>query len=104
MCMLQMFISSCASPYDAYLTNYWPISNGHLNDLVGHADMMQVAYTSFATDRLGNPKSALDLYGSWLKRHLLSTLVHHILQSAHGFTRKASLAGRAYSILAMMQE
>ena len=60
-----MFIVSCTSPYDAYLTNYWPISNCHLNDLVGHADMMLEAYASFATDRFGNPKSALYLNGSW---------------------------------------
>ena len=65
--MLHMLNVSCTSPYDAYLTNYWPISNCHLNDLVGHADMMQVADTSFATDRLGNPKSALDLNGSWIQ-------------------------------------
>ena len=52
---------------DDHLTNYWPISNGQMNDLVGNANMQQGASTTFTTDRFGNPNSALNLNGGWTR-------------------------------------
>ena len=51
--------------YNEYLTNYWPISNGQMNDQVGNADMIQGASTTFVADRFGNPNSALGLNGGY---------------------------------------
>ena len=50
---------------DEYLTHYWPMSCGAMNDVIDHADMQQGFNTSFVTDKLGNLNSALDLNGGW---------------------------------------
>ena len=51
---------------DAYLTNYWPITNGTMHDISGgNAHMTQGSKTLFATDRCGTPDSALNLNGGF---------------------------------------
>ena len=50
---------------DAYLTNYWPISNGQMTDLIGNAHMMQGFNTTYVADRYGNTNSALNLNGGY---------------------------------------
>ena len=56
---------STSNSFDAYLTNYWPISNSLMNDVIGNADMVQGANTAFTADRFGNPNSALNLNGGY---------------------------------------
>ena len=56
---------SSSNSFDAYLTNYWPITNSQMNDVAGKADMVQGANTTFTADRYGNPNSALNLNGGY---------------------------------------
>jgi len=53
------------NPENQYLTNYWPIENGQMTDLIGTAHMTQGEKTTFTSDRLGNANSALALNGGW---------------------------------------
>jgi hypothetical protein len=48
-----------------FLTHYWPICNGQMQDEIGMALMTQGNLTSFTTDRFGNENSALALNGGW---------------------------------------
>ena len=48
-----------------YLTNYWPISNSTMNDVIGNANTTQGNSTTFVRDRFGKPNSALSLNGGW---------------------------------------
>ena len=48
-----------------YLTHYWPIESGSMNDVKGAADMSQGNATSYTSDRFGNANSALALNGGW---------------------------------------
>ena len=54
-----------AVDFSAYLTNYWPIANASMFDLVGNASMHQGFNTSFTADRFGNADSALSLNGGY---------------------------------------
>jgi hypothetical protein len=54
-------------PNDQYLTHYWPICNGKMNDHVGGAHMTQGANTSFTNDKNANPNSALALNNGWTR-------------------------------------
>jgi hypothetical protein len=54
-----------SSSIDAYLTHYWPFTNGRMNDIIGNAHMTQGAFTIFVSDRFGNSNSALNLNGGW---------------------------------------
>jgi hypothetical protein len=53
-----------ALPYQEYMTHYWPIENGQMNDKIGSAHMIQGSLTSFTADRFGNVETdnASDLY------------------------------------------
>ena len=63
--MLQFTVIISAS-LDDYLTHYWPISNGQMNDLIGSAHMIQRSKaTLFANDRFGNVNSSINLNGGW---------------------------------------
>ena len=56
----------CVSlPSDAYLTNYWPIDNSQMTDVIGQAHMQQGMNTTFVADRFGIPNSALGLNGGY---------------------------------------
>jgi hypothetical protein len=48
-----------------YLTHYWPILNGTMNDEIGTANMSQGNLTYFTLDRFGNENSALALNGGY---------------------------------------
>jgi hypothetical protein len=50
---------------DDYLTHYWPITNGTMNDAIGAGDMAQGGLTNFTADRFGCESSALALNGGW---------------------------------------
>ena len=64
--MMSNRTSSASSNPDDYLTHYWPISNGSMVDVVSYAHMQQGAsLLAFASDRFGNPNSALNLNQSW---------------------------------------
>ena len=52
-------------PTDQYLTNYWPICNGEMDDHIDIAHMLQGDKTTFVADRFGNENSALSLNGGW---------------------------------------
>ena len=52
-------------PNDQYLTHYWPICNGEMNDHIGAAHMTQGASTSFTNDKNANANSALALNNGW---------------------------------------
>ena len=45
--------------------NYWPISDGTMNDIIGGMNMQQGNFTTFAADRFGNANSALNLNGGY---------------------------------------
>ena len=61
-----VYYASCSANPDTYLTNYWPICVGTMNDVIGAANMQQGSgTTSFVADRFGNPNSALALNGGW---------------------------------------
>ena len=69
-CFFCIHLSSITSvftsnSFDIYLANYWPISNSLMNDVIGTADMILVANTTFTADRFGNPNSALNLNGGY---------------------------------------
>ena len=49
-----------------YLTHYWPITSGTMNDDIGNADMNQGSIpTTFTADRFGNLNAALNLNGGY---------------------------------------
>ena len=50
---------------DVYLTNYWPILSGTMQDVAGNAHMTQGASTNFVADRCGNPSAALNFNGGY---------------------------------------
>jgi hypothetical protein len=50
---------------DQYLTHYWPIQNGLMNDEIGTAHMTQGSDTYFTLDRFEYENSALALNGGW---------------------------------------
>ena len=52
-------------PTDQYLTHYWPISNGTMEDEIGSSHMTQGSLTTFIQDRFGNVNSALALNQGW---------------------------------------
>jgi len=60
-----IFHNKAQSPTDQYLTHHWPFCEGTMNDVTGSAHMLQGSATSFASDRFGNPYSALALNGGW---------------------------------------
>ena len=47
------------------LVNYWPISDGTMNDIIGGMHMQQGNFTTYAADRFGNANSALNLNGGY---------------------------------------
>jgi hypothetical protein len=52
---------------DQYMTHYWPISCGTMQDQIGTAHMTQGNLTSFTLDRFGTANEALALNGGWTR-------------------------------------
>ena len=47
---------------DQYMTHYWPMSNGQMQDIIGNADMIQGSQpVTFSSDRFGTQNSAIQL-------------------------------------------
>jgi len=61
------FINNHVLSTDQYLTHYWPITNGKMNDVIGSSDMIQGSLTNFTFDRFYNLNSALALNGGWTR-------------------------------------